>query len=219
MDEERSHWVRWHEQYDDPGSSVSRRLEVVKRGLAAALDAAPPGRVRVVSFCAGDGRDVIDVLATHPRRRDVVARLVELDPALAARARARAAGAGLDQVEIVEVDASSTSAYEGAVPAEVVMVCGVFGNVSDDDIRRTVFELPHLCAGGATVIWTRHRRPPDLTGEIRGWLAEAGLEESEFESGGEGSFAVGIARLVGEPQPFVGGRRMFSFVVNGSGAR
>jgi hypothetical protein len=39
--------------------------------------------------------------------------------------------------------------------------------VSDGDIRRCVGLLPMLCAEGATVVWTRHRRSPDLTPQIR----------------------------------------------------
>ena len=42
---------------------------------------------------------------------------------------------GLDQIDVVLGDASTTSAYEGMAPADVVLVCGVFANVSDDDIR------------------------------------------------------------------------------------
>ena len=33
-------------------------------------------------------------------------------------------------------DASTTSAYRGAVPADLVLACGIFGNVSDEDIQR-----------------------------------------------------------------------------------
>ena len=47
--------------------------------LRVALDGAPPGELRVVSMCAGQGRDVIGVLSQHPRRSDVRARLVERD--------------------------------------------------------------------------------------------------------------------------------------------
>ena len=87
-------WHAWHDAYDDPGSSLAQRLAVVQARIAAALDVAPPGPLRAVSMCAGQGRDLIPVLASHPRGRDVTARLVELDPGLApprgGRARTRA---------------------------------------------------------------------------------------------------------------------------------
>ena len=121
---------------------------------------------------------------------------------------ARAAAAGLDDVEVVEADAGTTDAYAGAVPADLVLLCGIFGNVSDADIEATVWAAPSLCADRATVIWTRHRRPPDLTPTIRRWFVEAGFEDLGFD--GE-SFGVGAARLTRPPDPFEPGRRLFTF--------
>jgi hypothetical protein len=55
-------YLAWHEQYDDLGSSLSRRLALVRGVLRAELDART-GPVRNVSLCAGDGRDILGVLA------------------------------------------------------------------------------------------------------------------------------------------------------------
>ena len=208
------HWVRWHAAYEDPGSALSQRLAVVQARLREALDSAPPGAVRLVSMCAGQGRDVIDVLADHSRRADVIAHLVELDPQLVDDARRAAEATDLDGVHVVEADASLTSAYAPAVPADVVLACGVFGNISDDDVARTIEELPHLCADGATVLWTRHRRSPDLTPAIRSWLEAAGFAERSFDSPA-GTFAVGVNRLEGPARPFRTGRQLFTFVGDG----
>jgi hypothetical protein len=133
---------------------------------------------------------------------------VELDPDLAAKARSGA----LTGVEVVCGDACTTDAYRGAVPADLVLVCGVFGNVSDDDIRGTVRTLPTLCAPRATVIWTRHRRPPDLTLEIRRWFGEAGFEEVGFVASDEQLYGVGAHRLAGPPGVWEPGVRLFTFV-------
>ena len=43
--------------------------------------------------------------------------------------------------------------FADVLPADVLL-CGIFGNVSDRDIRRTVRAAPALCRAGATVIWT-----------------------------------------------------------------
>src|SRR5699024_7121312 len=91
-------WQRWHRDYETPGSSLARRLVVVRRDLDRALHEAPrdpDGSRRLISLCAGDGRDVLPVLAAHPAGRDVRALLIELDPDLSAAARATAAGLGL----------------------------------------------------------------------------------------------------------------------------
>src|ERR1700758_5505005 len=123
-------WVEWHRDYDDPGSLLSRRGELVQGPLRAELDRAPAGDVRLISLCAGQGRDVIGVLAGHPRRHEVHARLVELDERNVAVARQAAQAAGLDGVEMLQADAGITDACAGAAPAQIVLVCGIFGNIS-----------------------------------------------------------------------------------------
>jgi hypothetical protein len=207
----RRDWVEWHRDYDDPGSLLSRRGERVQGHLRAELDRAPAGEIRLVSLCAGQGRDVIGALTGHPRRHDVRARLVELDERNVALARQAAQAAGLDGVEVLQADAGVSDACAGAVPAEVVVACGIFGNISDSDIRATVAALPSLCAPGALVVWTRHRRPPDLTPAIRSWFAEAGFREEAFDISQDGFMSVGAHRLTGEPAALVLGQRVFTF--------
>jgi hypothetical protein len=72
-------WLDWHAAYDDPSSSLNVRLRRVRQHLSEAIVRAPAGPVRLVSLCAGQGRDVIGVLPGHPRRDDVHAILVESD--------------------------------------------------------------------------------------------------------------------------------------------
>ena len=81
----------------------------------------------------------------------------------------------LSESRSCRADAGRTDAYVDAVPAQIVLACGLFGNISEEDIQRTVLSLPMLCARGATVIWTRHRRPPDLTPVIRAWFSDSRL--------------------------------------------
>src|SRR5438132_11365074 len=114
-----SEWLDWHKGYEGD-APLTQRLRVVQRLLAAALDDAPPGPIRVISMCAGDGRDVLGVLFDHPRRDDVHARLVELELELVQRARAHAARSGIEGVDFACGDASTTSAYAGATPANIV---------------------------------------------------------------------------------------------------
>jgi S-DNA-T family DNA segregation ATPase FtsK/SpoIIIE len=77
---------------------------------------------------------------------------------------------------------------------------------------RTVEVLPSLCAPSATVIWTRHRRPPDTTSRIRETFATAGFGETDFVAPDAFLFAVGVQRLAAPPAPFAPGVRMFEFV-------
>lgn len=205
-------WLAWHDPYDDPSSSLSRRLEVVQGHLSTTLDQCPEGTISILSMCAGQGRDLFGVLERHKRAPDVTARLVELDDRNVAIAARRAAEIDSLRVEVVQGDAGTTSAYADIVPANIVLACGVFGNISDSDIETTVAELAGLCSVGATVIWTRHRRSPDLTPSIRRWFADAGFQEDAYEALAGTSVGVGVHRLVGEPAPFEPGRRLFSFI-------
>ncbi len=205
-------WGAWHAPYAEPGSPLARRLAIVQAHIARFLDENPERELTVASACAGDGRDLLEVL----RRRDDAARvratLMELDPGNAARARTlatRVPGAG---VVVREADAGCTDAYAGAVPADLLLLCGIFGNVEDADVRRTIAAIPELCARGGVVVWTRSRRDPDLTPSIRRWFREAGLFELAFDAPGGTLVGVGAHRLDGEPRRLRPGRRLFSFV-------
>jgi ubiquinone/menaquinone biosynthesis C-methylase UbiE len=205
-------WISWHDGYDEPDSTLALRLDCVRRRIRETLDDLPAGPVRVVSMCAGQGRDLIGALAGHPRRADVTARLVELAARNVDQGRRAALDAGLPGVEFVEGDAADCASYAGAVPADLVLVCGVFGNITDADIHRTVADLPRLCDTGGTVIWTRHTLAPDRTPSIRDWLAANGFTEIGFDTREGHSFSVGTHRLSGPPLPFRPDRRMFDFV-------
>ncbi|MGR6317836.1 class I SAM-dependent methyltransferase [Micromonospora soli] len=204
-------WYAWHADYDQPDSALSRRVAEVRHRIRAALDAAPAGPLRVISLCAGQGHDLIPVLAGHPRRDDVTARLVEQDPRNAEVARRAAAEAGLPGVEVVVGDAALTDRYADLVPAHLVLVCGVFGNIVDADIRATVRHCAALCATGGTVCWTRHRREPDLVPTICGWFAAEGFEPVAVSSPAAG-VGVGVHRFTGTPRPLQTGATMFQFV-------
>lgn len=204
-------WRRWHDDYRDPESDLSQRLAVVQDSIRSWLDAREPGPVSIVSICAGQGHDVVGALRDHPRRADVRGLLVELDPDNVAAANQSLRTAGVSGISAVVGDAGRTSAYADAGPADLLFVCGVFGNISDEDVHGMIDALPMLCAPGATVIWTRHRRSPDLTPSIRDWFDASGFEAAGFISPGPDRFAVGVHRLVRAPQPLRAGLRLFSF--------
>lgn len=185
--------------YKWPTSPIGPR---VRAHLSDALFAQAPGPVSVVSLCAGQGHDILVVLPGHPRRADVTAVVVEADPRNAAIARQCAADAGLrPAVDVRQANAGRIAAYSDALPADILVLCGIFGNVSDPDIRRTVRATSAMCKPGGTVIWTRHRREPDLTPCIRAWFAHAGFDEIAFEAPPEAKLAgIGVHRRRG-PAP------------------
>ncbi len=215
----RPDWVQWHNLYETPERVVAQGLLIVQRLIRDFLASRAGDEIRVVSICSGQGRDILGVLADHPGRLSVNGRLIELDPTNTVEAARQAHAAGLGGIEIVTGDASVTDAYVGAVPADLVLVCGVFGNIPDDDVHRTIDALPQFCRRDATVIWTRHRRPPDLTPTIREWFANTGFIEIACESTGAkaprpGAFPaqfVGAHRWPREPLALERGQRLFTF--------
>ena len=204
-------WQVWHDKYDSPDSRMARRLRTVQDQIRMVLDSSRSGPLRVVSLCAGQGRDLLEVLCDHSRRSDVRARLVELDENNTAVAAAFARANQLDQIEIMTGDASLTDQYLGMVPADLVLICGLFGNIADADITRTIDACPQLCATGGHVIWTRHRRTPDRVPLICEQFEALGFER-RWLSGDDTELGVGVHRFSGQPQPLENGQNLFQFV-------
>lgn len=204
-------WHAWHGAYDAPDSPLAVRLHTVQHRISLALDDSPPGPLRVVSACAGQGRDLIGALDGHPRRADVTARLVELDPRNTAEAGRAATALGLTGVEAVTGDAALTDAYAGLAPADLVLLCGLFGNITLDDIERVTDYCTRLCAHGGTVIWTRNRQQPDVFPRICAWLEERGFTRV-WVNDPERAQGVGVHRFTGRPRQLPLGERMFTFV-------
>jgi hypothetical protein len=204
-------WHGWHDRYEGDHSPLGRRLRAVQEWIGRALDSAGPGELRVVSLCAGQARDLLGVLPTHPRRNDVRARLVEIDERNAAVAEHTAGAHGLHRVEVVVADAALTDQYRGIAPADLVLLCGVLGNITDDDVAATIEYCTQLCAAGATLIWTRHRNQPDLVPQICRWLEARGFQRVWLSDPDVG-YGVGVHRFADQPRPLPSGQRMFTFV-------
>lgn len=211
-------WHAWHAGYDDPASSLSRRLDVVRQQITSVLDARPGAATQLVSICAGDGRDVLPVLAVG--HRNVHAVLVELDPDLAAAARATATELRLERVEVRVADAGMVEAFADVLPADVFLACGVFGNITDDDVERTVATLPQIVAPDGVVIWTRGRRVPsaptssgeDPAERVRSMFEDAGFVEEAFIRPTDAGFRVGVHRNGSRPTSPILATRLFTFV-------
>jgi len=111
----------------------------------------------------------------------------------------------------VTADAALTDQYAGLGPAYLVLVCGMFGNMTADDIRRTIGFCTQLCAHGGTVIWTRNRQEPDQVPRICDWFAEDGFALVWVSDPAEG-WGVGAHRFTANPVPLERGARMFRFI-------
>jgi len=205
-------WRRWHRDYDDPSSLLSRRLVVVRKRVGESLDALGPDARRALGLCAGEGRDLLPELAARPGL-GLEAVLVEVDPVLAEAARAAASAAGLERVVVRTTDAGLSASFVDALPADLLLLCGIFGNVSERDIHRTISVVPQMLQPGGLVIWTRGCRDDhDLRLTVRRWFVEEGFEEIAYDGEPE-PFGVGVARWPG-PARAGGGlpERLFTFI-------
>ncbi|MGB3684492.1 MAG: class I SAM-dependent methyltransferase [Ornithinimicrobium sp.] len=205
-------YVQWHAEYDDPASALSVRLRHVQLEIRRWLDRTP-GRVRVLSSCAGQGHDILGVLeeGSPEDRARVSGALIEIDPANAAIARRRIASRGLS-LSVVEADAGTTDAYADHVPADLVLLSGIMGNISASDIETLIHVSRQLCSSEGTVIWTRGAQEPDLGSDIRRWFGEAGYQEVSCQEWIEGTgMRVGVSRLVTDPEPLQVGQPIFTF--------
>ncbi|GID90855.1 class I SAM-dependent methyltransferase family protein [Amorphoplanes digitatis] len=205
-------WYAWHSPYTDTGSPLAQRLGLVQQHIAEWLDGRPGEPLSVVSMCAGQGHDVLTVLSSRRDARRVSATLIEYDPRNVAVARARVVAEDLCKVTVMQADAGDLASYSNAVPADLVIMAGVLGNIGNADARATIHALPRLCAADATVIWTRTRRAPDLTPTIRTWFADAGFTEKAFTAPAGVLFSVGVHRFTGAPLPLAATGRIFRFL-------
>jgi len=193
-------WLEWHDLYETD-KKLQQRLEIVREYITYSLDTSPSGQIRVVSLCAGDGRDLLGVLANHPRTQDVHGRLVEINPQLVEQGRANIESLGLTkQIEFINGDATSAASYVGAIPADIVIVCGIFGNLSDEaELQRLLGNLGFLSKPGAFVLWTRgHFQGVPDSELVRKNFRELGFEEVKFQLTATGDMGVGINRYLGE---------------------
>ncbi|MFK0730802.1 MAG: class I SAM-dependent methyltransferase family protein [Gloeotrichia echinulata GP01] len=198
-------WYEWHDLYKTE-PKLQQRLEIVREYIAYSLNASKNGAISILSVCAGDGRDLLGTLKNHPRAKDVSARLVEINSDLVKSGRATIESLGLTkQIEFINDDATIATNYLGAIPADIVIVCGVFGNLADEaELNRLLDNLSFLSKPGAFVIWTRgHSNDIPHSDNVRKILRASRFEEVSFKLTATGDMGVGLHRYLGEnlPQP------------------
>jgi hypothetical protein len=204
-------WYSWHAQYDDLESSQIDRLEAVQDCLIRAFDTAPPGPLRAVSICSGQSRDLLPVLIHHPRGGDASVRMVELDPLNASFLHGALGSTQLKDVDVVVTDAGITDVYLGAVPADLLLLGGVFANITLADASRTVTALTHMCRPGATVVWTSYGPRLDDAGEVLALFETSSFERVELQRDADGQYVVAAHRYVGPARALSPGQRFFRF--------
>lgn len=203
-------WKQWHDAYDDPESSLARRLRVVRRRVTEVLNLVVSPAPRLLSLCAGDARDVVPVLAARADGRLVDVVLVELDEELASRAANAATTAGLERVVVRCGDAGDPAWFTDVVPVHVLMLCGIFGNVEHASVADIARAVPAMVLQGGYVIWTRGAGPPtDHRPAVRRSFIDAGMPEVAFD-GEPDRYGVGVNQITANRGAMPDGR-LFTF--------
>ena len=207
-------WLQWHERYEISPDRQAR-LRLVRSHIADCLASLPPGPINVISVCAGDGRDLCGVLSTHERAGDVTARLVEINPELAARGTQAIEAARLGKrMSYLVADASLFETYVSMAPADLVVAAGIFGNLRPAEMARLIDGLPCLCRPGAFVVWTRHRTSNDglqALPDTREMFARAGFDGVVEDVTSDTGYAIGTHRYRGAGQALPADQRWFRF--------
>ena len=205
-------WSDWPERAYGR-QRYQQRLETVQKHLAECLDIAPPGPLRIVSICAGDGRDVIGVLRSHARREDVTAWLVELSPESVAHGICQATSAGLEsRVTFLNEDATIYETYKNIAPADIVLACGVWGHVPPEGRMPFVRALASFCKPGGCMLWSRgvakgmqHLRVVESLFSSPPW------EKVALSFTPDNKWAVAIHRYCGPPRELPDSGQIFHF--------
>lgn len=216
----RMDWLAWHDGYEK-NPALQKRLKLVEGQISQCLSTCQLGSIHIIGVCAGDGRDLLGALVDHPRRDDVRALLVELDPALVRRGQAASAAVGLsNQVAFVNGDATISSSYSSMAPANIVMMCGMLGLVPCSEFPNVVHTMQRLCAKGGRIVWTRRL---DHNGKryirsLQRLMASNGFRQTQYAVTSRGisllaprkvSFAVGTHQFEDSPSPLRSGERLF----------
>jgi hypothetical protein len=195
-------WSTWHRRYNE-NEHLKARLHVVRQTVRAVLDDCRTGKIRLISICSGDGRDILEELAKHPRRNDIEAWLIDSDRPSIVRGEAIAAEVGLtQQVHFRLADAGVARSYTDIAPAEVLLLSGFLGRLTYDELAHVIGCLPSLCTSGTAVVWSRHvyGNLGIDTPRVHELLRNHGFGEVKFIIASPNGYEVGWHRFIGIPQ-------------------
>ncbi|MGD0284346.1 MAG: class I SAM-dependent methyltransferase [Candidatus Saccharimonadales bacterium] len=205
-------WQEWHNHYNEPSSDLAKRLQIVQEQIDNCLPRDINEPYQIIDICAGDGRDLIGVLSKYPNLLNIRSFLVEINDEIANQAKELINTEHIQNIQVVIADAANSSLYKNVIPADLILLCGVFGNISIEDVRYIIKNLSMFCKSGTKVIWTRNRRVPDVTPKIRELFTNNSLDELKFISTSDNTYAVGLNIFNGNTKPFNPELKLFTFI-------
>src|SRR5690606_15461460 len=184
-------WQKWHDKYKSD-DNLKNRLLAVQKAIKSCLPKDNNEIYTILDLGAGDGRDIAEALKNYPKPANIQGLLVEIDEVLAAQAMQAMQNAELTNLKVIVGDASSIKNSASTVPVDLVLLCGIVGNISDEDVEKAIKALPMLLKPGGKVIWTRNRREPDKTPVIRELLKSNDLDEVQYIAAENSIYGIGV---------------------------
>lgn len=137
--------------------------------------------------------------------------MVELDSLNASFLHGALGSTELKDAAVVVADAGITDVYLDAVPADLLLLGGVFANITLADASRTVTALTQMCRPGATVVWTSYGPRLDEADEVLALFETSSFERVELQRDTDGHYLVAAHRYRGPAQVLPAGQRFFGF--------
>ncbi len=153
------------------------------------------------------------VCLLRTRRHDVSAWLIEQDRRSVLDGTRRAAHFGLANiVTFLNGDATDYATYQRIAPADIVLMCGVWGHVPTLERVPLVRALTALCKARGVVIWTRGiSKGLERLHEIQSMFATSSWEQGRVSFTSDKKWAVVIHRYLGLPNTLPTSGRLFHF--------
>ena len=202
-------WNDWHNHYDDLDSELSKRLGKVKEHIKnILLETENP---TVLNICSGQGKDILESMLELDKDAEVFLIDTNIDALNSGINFAKKNNIGT--ITFINEDASHTSTYKKYdIPkSNIVLACGLFGHLNEDDSYTLVDFLKTQIKINGTVIWTKNIENDSIS-NLRKYFINNNFKEINY-FGPEGSpWAVVCNQYVGEEFDLNKEYKIFNFI-------
>lgn len=202
-------WHTWNDHYDNADSELSKRLNKVKEYLKnTLLNIEIP---TVLNICSGQGKDILESMVELDKDAEVY--LIDTNTNSLNAAINFAKTNNIGTITFINEDASHTSTYKKYdIPkSNIVLACGLFGHLNQEDSYGLVDFLKTQIKANGTVIWTKNIENDSIS-NLRKYFIDNNFEEISY-FGPEGSpWAVVCNKYIGEEFDLSKEYKIFNFI-------
>ena len=146
-------WNDWHSIYDDKESAPYKRSIITQELVNNYLNIHKKNII-ILSICSGQARDILPAIAGREDKDRITTYLLDIDKDCLEYAQEYARIHDIPNVHTINKDASLKESYDDIPKADLIVICGLFGHLSLEDITTTVSFLAYISDNDAHVIWS-----------------------------------------------------------------